>query len=82
MRKNYPSDIKREQFEKIREDIEGATKQTRPKKYDTYDILCYTVHEEQFHTIIPIGRIYTITTTNGQNPIMKGSVCLIVFCGN
>ena len=40
MRKEYPSDITREQFEKIREDLEGAKRKTRPRTYDLYDIFC------------------------------------------
>lgn len=40
MRKEYPSDITREQFEKIREELEGTKKKTRPRKYDLYDIFC------------------------------------------
>ena len=40
MRKNYPSDITKEQFEIIREDLEQATKRTHPRKYDLYDIFC------------------------------------------
>lgn len=39
-RKEYPSDISREQFEKIREYLEGSTKKTHPRKYDIYDIFC------------------------------------------
>ncbi len=34
MRQAYPSDITREQFEKIREELEGAKKNTHPRKYD------------------------------------------------
>jgi transposase len=40
MRKKYPSDITREQFEKIRLDLEGARKVTKPRKVDLYDIFC------------------------------------------
>lgn len=40
MRKSYPSDITKEQFEVIREDLEQATKKTHPRKYDLYDIFC------------------------------------------
>ena len=32
MRKAYPSDVTREQFEKIREDLEKAKKKTHPSK--------------------------------------------------
>ncbi len=48
MRKSYPSDITKEQFEIIREDLEQATKKTHPRKYDLYDIfLCHTVLAER-----------------------------------
>ena len=40
MRKEYPIDITREQFEKIREDLERAKRKTRPRTYDLYDIFC------------------------------------------
>ena len=44
MRKEYPSDITREQFEKIREKLEGAKKKTHPRKYDLYDIFCAVLY--------------------------------------
>ena len=31
-----PSDISREEYEQIREDLEGARKKTRPREYDLY----------------------------------------------
>jgi len=34
MRKAYPSDISREQFEEIRELLESARKRTRPREVD------------------------------------------------
>ena len=40
MRKEYPSDMSREQFEKIREYLESSTKKTHPRRYDIYDIFC------------------------------------------
>jgi len=40
MRKQYPSDINREQFEEIRELLEGARKKTKPRKIDLYDAFC------------------------------------------
>ena len=39
-RKHYPSDISREQFERIRGLLEGARHKTRPRKVDLYDIFC------------------------------------------
>ena len=44
---DYPSDISREQFELIREDLENAKRKTRPRTYDLYDIFCavlYVLH--------------------------------------
>ena len=40
MRQTYPSDISKEQFERIRHMLESAKKKTRPTKYDLYDIYC------------------------------------------
>lgn len=37
---SYPSDITREQFEKIKPTLESARKKTRPRKIDLYDIFC------------------------------------------
>ena len=44
MRKEYPSDMTREQFELIREELEGATKKTHPRKYELYDIFCAVLY--------------------------------------
>jgi hypothetical protein len=43
MRKKYPSDISREQFEQIRELLESARKKTRPRQVDLYDVFCAAV---------------------------------------
>jgi transposase len=40
IRKHYPSDISREQFELIRPLLEGSRKKTAPRKRDLYDIFC------------------------------------------
>ncbi len=40
MRKTYPSDITREQFETIRMDLSSVKKTTPPRTYDLYDIFC------------------------------------------
>lgn len=40
MRREYPSDITREQFEVIRYILESARKTTCPRKHDLYDIFC------------------------------------------
>lgn len=44
MRKNYPSDISREQFEQIRELLESARKKTRPRQVDLYDVFCAVLY--------------------------------------
>ena len=43
-RKTYPSDISREQFEKIRPFLEGVRKKTKPRKHDLYDIFCAVLY--------------------------------------
>jgi transposase len=40
MKEFYDSDISREQFEIIREELEQARKTTRPRKTDLYGIFC------------------------------------------
>lgn len=40
MRKEYPSDISREQFEKIRPLLEGVRKRTKPRTVDLYEVFC------------------------------------------
>ena len=40
MRKSYPSDISREQFNMIKGFLVNATKKTHPRTYDLYDIFC------------------------------------------
>lgn len=39
-RKQYPSDISQEQFEKIRAMLEGIRHRTRPRRVDLYDVFC------------------------------------------
>ena len=39
-RKHYPSDISREQFERIRGALESIRHKTRPKQVDLYDVFC------------------------------------------
>jgi len=43
----YPSDISREEYEQIREDLEGARKKTRPRGYDLYDVFCAVLYVVQ-----------------------------------
>ena len=40
VRKIYPSDITREQFETIRPSLEAARMVTKPRKVDLYDVFC------------------------------------------
>jgi transposase len=40
MRKKYPSDVSREQFEKIKPLLEKARKKTKPRIVDLYEVLC------------------------------------------
>ncbi|AUR50827.1 IS5 family transposase [Aquella oligotrophica] len=40
MRKSYPSDVSREQFELILPELELARKKTKPRKIDLYDVFC------------------------------------------
>ena len=40
MRQHYDSDITREQFSLISEDLESARKSTRPREVDLYDVFC------------------------------------------
>ncbi|GFY79986.1 hypothetical protein TNIN_56361 [Trichonephila inaurata madagascariensis] len=44
MRKSYPSDISREQFEKIRPIPESSKKKTRPRKLDLYEVFCAVLY--------------------------------------
>jgi transposase len=44
MRKQYASDISREQFEKIRPMLENCRKKTFPRKVDLYDIFCAVLY--------------------------------------
>ena len=41
---NYPSDISREAFEIIREDLERSRKTTKPRKIDLYDVFCAVLY--------------------------------------
>lgn len=42
--KKYPSNITREEFEIIREDLEGARKKTKPRKVDLYEVFCAVLY--------------------------------------
>ena len=44
MRKSYPSDISREQFEVIRPLLESARKRTSPRRVDLYEVFCAVLY--------------------------------------
>ena len=44
MRKNYPSDISREQFEIIRPLLESARKKTAPRTVELYEVFCAVLY--------------------------------------
>jgi transposase len=44
MKEYYDSDISREQFELIREDLEKAKKKTRPRTVDIYAVFCAVLY--------------------------------------
>jgi hypothetical protein len=44
MRKPYPSDITREQFTLIKQDLESAKKTTRPREVDLYEMFCACIY--------------------------------------
>ena len=39
-RRRYPSDISREQFECIRDELERVGKRTKPRQVDLYEVFC------------------------------------------
>jgi transposase len=44
MRKVYPSDVSREQFEKVRAILESARKKTKPRQIDLYEVFCAVLY--------------------------------------
>ena len=55
---DYPSDISREQFELIREELENAKRKTKPREYDLYDIFCavlYVLHGGIQWRMLPVN---------------------------
>lgn len=44
MRKSYPSDISREQFEIIRPLLESARKKTAPRRVQLYEVFCAVLY--------------------------------------
>ena len=44
MRKSYPSDISREQFEMVRTLLESARRKTSPRRVDLYEVFCAVLY--------------------------------------
>jgi transposase len=44
MRKSYPSDISREQFEVIKSLLENARRKTSPRRVDLYEVFCAVLY--------------------------------------
>ena len=44
LRRKYPSDITREQFDLIKYQLESSSKTTHPMDYDLYDIFCAVLY--------------------------------------
>ena len=44
MRKSYPSDVSRDQFEGIRPLLESARKKPRPRRVDLYEVFCAVLY--------------------------------------
>lgn len=42
--RNYPSNISREQFQIIEEDLKSARKRTKPRKVDMYEVFCAVLY--------------------------------------
>lgn len=40
----YPSSISREEFDVIREELEGAKKKTKPRKVELYEVFCAVLY--------------------------------------
>jgi hypothetical protein len=44
MRKNYPSNIGKEQFENIKSILENTKKRTKPRSLDLYEVFCAVLY--------------------------------------
>ena len=77
-RKTYPSDITREQFEAIRPLLENASKRTKPRTVDLYEVcvqrsICYAqaANGGPCPTIFPGGKRCTRISPNGVYLMIK-----------
>ena len=44
MRKNYPSNVSKEQFENIKSILENTKKRTKPRSLDLYEVFCAVLY--------------------------------------
>lgn len=44
MHKNYPSNVTKEQFEKIKSILENSKKKTKPRSLDLYELFCAVLY--------------------------------------
>ena len=78
MRKQYPSDITREQFEQIRPLLEGGRKKTAPRKVDLYEVFCAILYLlksgcqwRMLAEVFPNGLPFTIILAYGIRHTME-----------
>ena len=68
MRKGYPSDIKREQFEVIRPLLESARRKTAPRKVELLSLIHICVH------LLGGGRIHPAGDRSGADVVVDAAV--------
>ena len=78
-RKEYPSDISREQFEKIRGMLERAKCRTAPRRKEWYDVFCAIRYLLKFRLAmiqaLEGGMNQFLTPSRGVNQTCRG-ICL------
>lgn len=58
MRKSYPSDISREQFEIIRPLLESARKKTALRKVELYEVFCAVLYLPALQRVLrPVAKL-------------------------
>ena len=89
MRQAYDSDITREQFAHISEDLRSAKKRTSPRKVDLYDVFCANLyllkmpaHGAAYLTTFQNGGLVAIITMFGQKRMKMVNLSLIMFRQN
>jgi hypothetical protein len=61
MRKMYPSDMSREQFELIRELLARGRQKTRPRTIDLYDVLRHSLPVEEWLSVATVTERFSET---------------------